>query len=342
MIIKFFVKKNIYILLAITVFIFVGFQIYKHFLRIPQYDTVEVLRTTVAKNKTASGEIRSEEEVELTFPVSGKMVNLAIKKNDLVKKWEYIGSLDKQQLQMQIEKNLRDYSKTRWDFDEDNEVTYEDKIITNTIRRVLDKNQFDLDKSVLDVEIADFAKKNANLYSPISGVVTKVHTHEGMSAVGGVTPIVTIANPQKMFFIAKIGEADIAGITIGQKAVVILDAFEDKKFKGEVIEIDYAATISPNVGVKTYEVKIALEDLEQIKLDMSGDIEITTVFHSDVLAITKIEIQEKGDNKIVEVLDGKQIIQKEITIGIRGDGGMIEILSGLNEGDRVVISEANN
>lgn len=339
MINKFFIKKNIYILLAFIAFIFIGFQIYRHFFKTPEYNKFEVQKTIISKNKTASGEIRSEEEVELTFPVSGKLVNLAVKKNDLIQKWDYVGSLDKQQLQMQVEKNLRDYSKTRWGFDEANKETYKDQIVTDTIARVLDKHQFDLDKAVLDVEISTFSKKNANLYSPINGVVTKVHTHEGMSVIGGATQIVTIANPQKMFFIGKIGEADIAGISIGQKAVIVLDAFEDKKIKGEVIEIDYAATVSPNEGVKTYEVKVVLENFEQVKLGMSGDIEMTTVFHPDVLAIPNIVIQKKDDKKIVEVLNGKQIIQKEVVTGIKGDEGMIEVLFGLNEGDIVILSK---
>lgn len=336
---KIFTKNKIYIALAAIFFVFVAFQIYQHFFKTPEYSTVEVQKITVSRNKTASGEIRSEDEVELTFPVSGKLINLAVKKNDPIKKWGYIGSLDKRQLQMQVEKSLRDYSKTRWDFDEAHEVTYKDTIITDTIRRVLDKNQFDLDKSVLDVEITDFAKNNADLYSPISGVVTNVNTHEGMNVIGGVTQIVTIANPQKMFFIAKIGEADIAGISIGQDATITLDAFEDRQFKGKVVEIDYAATISPNSGIKTYEVKVALNDLDQVKLDMSGDIEMTTVSRPDVLAIPSVAIKEKDNKKTVEILDGKQVIQKEVITGVRGDGGMIEILSGLNQGDRVIISK---
>lgn len=336
---KIFAKNNIYIALAAISLVFVVFQICQHFFKTPEYNTIEVQRTTVVRNKTASGEIRSEEEVDLTFPVSGKLVNLAVKKNDPVKKWGYIGSLDKRQLQMQVEKSLRDYSKTRWDFDEAHDVTYKDQIITDTIRRVLDKNQFDLDKSVLDVEITDFAKNNADLYSPISGVVTKVYTHEGMSVVGGVTQIVTIANPEKMFFIAKIGEADIAGISVGQEATITLDAFEDKKFKGKVVEIDSAATITPNAGIKTYEVKVALDDLGQVKLDMSGDIELITMSRSDVLAIPTIAIKEKNNKKIVETLEGKQVVQKEVATGVRGDGGMIEILSGLNQGDKVIISK---
>lgn len=336
MINRLLVRRNIFILLAIFTILFIGFQAYSRFSRTPQYQTAEVKRTTVSQKVTASGEIKSEDEVELKFPVSGKLAYLAIKKNDKVKKWAYVGSLDKEELQKKITKALRDYSKERNDFGEDSQVTYKDKVITDTIRRIVEKNQWDLDKAVLDVEIADIAKKNADLYSPIAGVVTKVHTHEGTNVIN-TTPIVTIADPEKMAFIAKVNEVDIANITISQEVIVTLDAFEAKEFKGQVTEIDYAATTSTNGGGKTYQVKIALEDYGKMKLDMSGDVEILTTSHADALAIPRITVQEKDGKKYVQVLEGKNVKQIEIATGIRGAGGIIEVLSGLNEGEKVII-----
>ncbi len=336
MIKNFFTRRNLFVALAVIVILFVGYRTYSTYSKEPAYETVGVKKTTIVQNVTASGEIKSEEEVELKFPVSGKLTYLAVKKNDRVKKWDYIGSLDKDELQKKITKALRDYSKERNDFDEDSQVTYKDKIITDTIKRILDKNQWNLDKAVLDVEIADITKKNADLYSPIAGVVTKVHTHEGTSVIN-TTAIVTIADPDKMVFIAKIGEADIAEIESGQEAMVTLDAFEGKKFTGKVTEIDYAATTSTNGGSRSYGVKIALDDIAKLKLDMSGDVEILAASHPDALSLPKVTIQEKDGKKYVEILDGKELKQKEVTTGIRGSGGVIEILSGLSEGEKVIV-----
>lgn len=333
-------RRNLFITLAIIAILFGGFQVYSRFSRTPQYETMAVKKTTITQKVTASGEIKSEDEVELKFPVSGKLTYLAVKKNDRVKKWGYIGSLDKEELQKKITKALRDYSKERNDFDEDSQVTYKDKIITDTIKRILEKNQWDLDKAVLDVELADITKKNTDLYSPIAGVVTKVHTHEGTSVIN-TTPIVTIADPDKMVFIAKIGEADIANVAIGQEAIVTLDAFEGKEFKGKIAEIDYAATTSTNGGGKTYQVKIALDNLNKVKLDMSGDVEIVAVSHQDALVIPRVAVQEKNDQKYVEVQQEKNLVQKEVTTGIKGSGGVLEVLSGITEGEKVVIPKPN-
>lgn len=331
-----FTRRNLFIILAFLAILFIGFRAYSSYSRTPTQETVEVRKTTITRNVTASGEIKSEEEVELKFPVGGKLTYLAVKKNDRVKKWGYIGSLDKEELQKKITKSLRDYSKERNDFDQDSQVTYKDQVITDTIKGILEKNQWDLDKAVLDVEIADITKKNGDLYSPIAGVVTKVHIHEGTSVIN-TTPIVTIADPDKMVFIAKIGEADIANVAVGQEAIVILDSFEGREFKGKVTEIDYAATSSTNGGGKSYQVKIVLDDLNKVKLDMSGDVEIVTVSHQDALVIPRVAVQEKNGKKYVEVLEGKEIKQKEVMTGIKGVGGVIEIISGLTEGEKVII-----
>lgn len=327
--------KNIFILLTILAVLFIGVKVYSSYAKSSTYDTVQAKKTSIAQVVYASGEIKSEDEVELKFPVSGKLTNLAVKKNDQVKKWGYVASLDKKELQKTLDKSLRDYSKTRWDLEEANKVTYQNVILTDTIKRVLDKNQFDLDKAVMDVEIADFAQKNAGLYSPIDGVVTKIHTQAGTSIIAGSTPIVTIADPENIFFIAKVGESDIVGVSPDQDVLIKLDAFPDKKFSGKVVEVDYAATVTN--GNKAYYVKIALAEKNKVKLDMSGDVEITLVSHEGALVIPKSAIEEKDGKKFVSVLENKQVKQKEISIGIKGRGGMIEILSGVNEGDNLIL-----
>lgn len=325
------------IVFIIIILLAAGFIGYSWFSKKPQLETVTVKKEIITQVVSASGEIKPDDEVELKFPVSGKLVYLAVKKNQKVKKWQYLASLDKKELKKTMDKALYDYSKERWDFEQDKQVTYKDQVVTDTVKRILEKNQFDLDKTVIDVELSDFAAKNADLYSPIEGVVTKVHTQEGTSIIAGTTPIVTIADPEKIFFIAKVGESDIADVASGQQATIELDAFTNKKFSGKIVEVDYAATKTN--GNKAYFVKISLDHNEKIKLDMSGEAEITTVSQPDVLVIPKSVVFEKNSKKYVQILENRQVKTKEITIGSKGRGGMIEIVSGLAEGDKIILPQ---
>lgn len=342
---KLLTKRNIFVAIAAIAILFVVFRNLSAYSQQPKYQTAEVKKTSIAQEVIASGQIESEDEVELKFPLSGKLTYLAVGKNDKVAKGGYIGSLDQQDLQKRIEKSLYDYSKERNDFDEDQRVTYKgtqnpNEALTDTVKRILEKNQWDLNKAVLDVELADIARKNANLYSPIAGIVTKVQTHEGTSVLAATTPIVTIADPEKLVFVAKVGEADVAEMSEGQEAMLTLDAFEGKKFKGKVKEVDFAATISATGG-KTYQVKITLDEIDKVKLYMSGDVKITTISHANALVLPKTVIQGQNGKKYVEVAEGKGTKKKEVTTGIKGTGGTIEVLSGLSQGEKVIIPQPN-
>ena len=88
--------------------------------------------------------------------------------------------LDTRELQKKLQKALKDYMKERWDFEQEREnygITTDNLdsyTLSNEVRRILEKNQFDLDKAVLDVELKDIALKYATLISPISGIVTHI------------------------------------------------------------------------------------------------------------------------------------------------------------------------
>lgn len=134
---KFITRRNIFLLLAVLIISLIGFRIYSARTKAPSYETVAAEKTAITQSVAASGEVKSDNEVDLKFPVSGKVAYLAVKKNDRVKKGAYIASLDKRALQKTLEKSLRDYSKERNDFDEDSQVTYKDKVITDTFRRIV-------------------------------------------------------------------------------------------------------------------------------------------------------------------------------------------------------------
>lgn len=333
---KYLSRRNIIIAVVVTTLLLGGLGIYGSATKPPDYETLEIKKSEIVQSVSASGEIKSDDEVELKFPVSGKLADLGVNKNDTVKKGGYIGSLDVNELQKKLTKALRDYSKERNDFDEDSQVTYKDKIITDTFRRILEKNQWDLDKAVLDVELADIAKQNAILTSPIAGVVTKVYVHEGTS-VTSTSSIVIIEDPNNIAFIAEVDEEDIARVAVGQKVEISLDAFENRKITGEVVEVDYASSTTESGG-KVYLVKVAINEKENLKLDMSGDAEIIIASHQDVLVIPRSAVQEKNGKKTVKVFEDNKVREQAVKAGLTSST-YVEITDGLSEGQKIVIGE---
>lgn len=337
---KLLVRRNIIVSVVVVALSILAFRSY-YLSQRPKFETVEVKKASLTQIITASGEIKSDNEIELKFPISGKLTAVNVKVNDLVNKGQVLALLDTQALRIALQQARNDWlAKDATAKKTEDDVKDHDKDETFTQRETRIKAQVARDSAYDAVKAAQRAFQDAVLTAPFSGVVTKLHTHEGTSIIN-TTPIVTIADPDKIAFIAKIGEADITNVTVNQEAIVILDAFEGREFKGKVTEIDYAATTSTNGGGKIYQVKITLDELNKVKLDMSGDVEIVTVSHQDALVIPRIAVQEKNGKKYAEVLDGEDLKQKEITAGIKGIGGIIEVLTGLGEGEKVIIPTPN-
>lgn len=302
-----------------------------------QEKVVKIKKGTLAEKTSASGKVKSEKQVDLKFQTSGYLAWVGVKEGDTVKQYQTIASLDQRELEKRLQKALRDYSKERWDFEEDRRVTYKDKVITDTIQRILEKNGFDLDKAVLDVEIADLAKQFSYLWTPIAGIVTRVDTSVAGVNITPASAVFTIADPESMIFQANIEEGDIAHIVLGQKAKINLDAHPDETFEGEVSKVAFSSVSTSGGGTAfPVEIKLPKNDSAKFKIGMNGDMEITYKEIKDVLLVPDEAVFKENDQTYVwqKTPEGKQKIA--VKTGRQNDGE-IEVTEGVKEGEEIVI-----
>ena len=84
--------------------------------------------------------------------------------------------MDERTVQKNLEIALIDYSKQRLTFDqtlEKNQNRTPAEALNIDMKRILENNQFDLDKAIKSVELSDLAKQDSVLTTPISGIVTR-------------------------------------------------------------------------------------------------------------------------------------------------------------------------
>lgn len=108
------------------------------------------------------------EIVEVRFPFSGKVSAKSKEVGDSVKKWETIASLDKKQLQTELDKELADFERARAHFDKASEDEKQDL-------------QLSLNVSVKNVELAKMRLDQADLQSPIDGIVLENNLQIGLN-----------------------------------------------------------------------------------------------------------------------------------------------------------------
>lgn len=126
--------------------------------------------------------------------------------------------------------------------------------------------------------------------SPMSGTVTQLEIEQGeivtsgRSAFSQSPPIMTIADLSKMVVKTFINEVDMERLEEGQSADIKIDAFQTKRFKGQVYEISQSGQQQDNII--SFEVMIEVDDTSgDIRPGMSADVDIITYEEKNVLLI---------------------------------------------------------
>lgn len=295
--------------------------------------TETVKRSDFAKTVSSSGKTRAAKSVELRFQTSGRLSWVNVKEGDSVKAYQAIAGMDVREVQKNLEKALRDYSSERNDFEETTRVTYP-SAPNDTIKRILQKNQWDLDKAVLDVELKHLAVEYATLVTPIAGIVTQVDTPVAGLNITPASATFEIVDPSTMIFEANIDEVDVAGISLGQKALVSLDAIPDRMLEGTVSAIAYSAQTSTG-GATVFPVQISLPTGEAIRVGFNGDVTIMTQTSPDALVVPISALRGDGPEKFVYRKQGKKYEKVSVGTSLATDDEVI-ITSGLAQGDEVV------
>ncbi len=210
--------------------------------------------------------------------------------------------------------------------------------------------------------------RKTNIYAPISGVVSRVSVEKGERVVGtsqfAGTEIIRIANFSDIEARVDVSENDILRVSLGDTAIVEVDAYIDRKFKGIVTQIANSANMDSQISsdqITNFTVQIRLlpdsyADLSQkiqfpFRPGMSCSVDIQTFKVENTLtvpiqAVTAREIPDslkanltKAESEELQELvfvyaDGK-VLSHRVTTGIQ-DESYIQILSGLEAASEVV------
>jgi HlyD family secretion protein len=176
----------------------------------------------------------------------------------------------------------------------------------------------------------------ASLTSPINGVVSLLSVKKGERVAGNQmtagTEIMRVADMSKIEAVVDVGENDITKVHLGDTAVVEVDAYNGRKFKGVVTQIASSivasaasSTSSTTNDVTNYKVHIRLDpasykDLMDNKRPkslvfrpgMTASADIQTKTHRDVLSvpINAVTTREKTAGAAAASKDRKPVEDK--------------------------------
>jgi HlyD family secretion protein len=149
--------------------------------------------------------------------------------------------------------------------------------------------QHNLEAAGAEITRAKEALSYATIVSPIDGIVTRVNSKAGELAVTGTmnnpgTVILEVADLSRMIFTARVPEANISRVKVGQTARIRAQAYPDKVFEGTVTSVALAPTIKERENEKNFTAEIAIKpDGTQILSGLTADADIETSRHVGVL-----------------------------------------------------------
>ncbi len=240
--------------------------------------------------------------------------------------------------------------------------------------------KYGIDQSQAAVQEAGDNLARTSIFAPVDGVVSLLEVELGERVVGTAqmagTEIMRIANMNSMEVNVEVNENDINRVALDNEAVIEIDAFQGRQFKGIVTEIASSSTTASSASsaagtdqVTNFNVKVRIlpesyEDLlnhenpnpSPFRPGLSATVDIHT--RSDnglavpIQSVTTRESTGKdstdteeatprsaGPKKAKEyvfVYDGTGVVKQVEVTTGIQDDMYIRVLSGLQEGDEVV------
>ena len=277
------------ILVILIVFLVVGKKagwIGKEFAMSVAVQKVE--NKTITEFITANGKIQPKTEVKISPDVSGEVIELYVMEGDLVKAGAplcvikpdiYISAVNRSEAALnsskarqaqtqaqEIEKGLA-FKRAKQLFEsgaipdsefEAAEAAY--KVAQAEVRAA----EFAVKSAEASVSEAKEQLTKTRIYAPIAGTVSALNVEKGERVVGtnmyAGTEMMVVADLDKMEVLAQVNENDIVKISLNDTAMVEVDAYLNRKFKGVVTEIANSAQVTGNATdqVTNFDVKVFL------------------------------------------------------------------------------------
>lgn len=283
------------------------------------YRTTTVERGDLRETISATGTLAAISTVEVGSQISGQVTEVLADFNDRVTRGQVIARIDPSTYDAQIAQGNAAVASARAGLAtaraalRNAEADYARKAELGQ-RQLVAASDVDLARAALDQARAQVQSANAQIEqqsastrtsrlnldrtvirSPVDGVVLTRTVEPGQTVAASLQAPVLFEIAEdlsQMEIVLAIDEADIGQVQAGQGVAFTVDAFPDRRFRGEVQQVRLSATNTNNVI--TYPVVVAVDNSDQILLPgMTANAEIEVSRRDDVLRVSNAALRYK-------------------------------------------------
>ena len=253
----------------------------------------------------------------------------------------------------EAERFLSDYEEAKRELDR-TKARARSMLAQSQAKRLSAKARYDLQKERKEKSEGQIAA--CLIKAPAPGLVVYASSSDVFSRRGGGSSrtiaegetvyerqkIITLPDTAAMIVEIAVHEAEVDKVRPDQRAVITLDPFPDKTFKGVVLKVAQLPDSSRgflNPDLKVYSTQVLIEGTHDfLKPGMSAKVEILVERLEDVIIVPVQVVANRGGKKVCFVLTagGKQE-EREIQTGAFDDT-FVQIVEGLEEGEKVLLN----
>ena len=354
-----------------------------------EVSTMKMERKDLSSKVVADGELQPEIEIKLSANNTTYITDIAVKEGDFVKKGDFLMSLDDRQQRAATEASRASVEATLVQLEQRKsqksrqEELYKQGLISDQEMETTNSSYASALSSYNQAKARliqdEDALQKLKLVAPQDGTITYLTGEVGDLAQGGMfnpQVLIKLSDLSRMEVLVNVNENDITDVSLNDYALVEVDAYQDRKFKGVVKEVAYAASTSSGGSqqqVTNFQVKVQmLEVADGMRPGMSAAVDIITENREQILTIPiqsltsprqapDGESKKKSSNFSVSVESGNEKRQwgnrsqesgnkgRNVVFVVKGntveqrfvETGIVgdrdyEIISGLEEGEEIV------
>jgi HlyD family secretion protein len=356
----------------------------------------KAVKADIIETVIASGKIQPEIEVKMSSEVSGEIIELPVEEGQKVEKGQllvrinpdiYYAAVNRAKASVNAAKAALQSAKAQFteadrSYKRNQELSKKNVISAaefdaierayNVARLSEESARFQLASAEATLKEAQDNLARTTIYAPQAGTISMLNAEVGERVVGTAqmagTEILRLANLEYMEVLVEVNENDIIRVQLNDTAIIEVDAYLDKEFRGVVTEIANSAKLVggstdqvTNFEVKVRMLKSSYQDLmdknpgmkSPFRPGMTASVEIITERLANVLTVPieavttrndtvtgknrrlKADEEALEDFEVVFVKDGSKAMLRTVKTGIQ-DSENIHIISGLKEGEEVI------
>ena len=296
-----------------------------------------VSRRDLVSSVTASGKIEAKTSVDISADITGRIIDIAVKEGDLVKRGQFLIQIDPAQYQAAVARAQGVVSSTEATLIQTRATRDQAQRASNRARQLTQLGEnliapeaaeqaqtaydvaeanYQATKAQLDQARASLREANDNLAktrltSPIAGRVVRLAVEEGEVAVPGTFSretglLMTIADLSVILAKVQVDETDVVRLSQSDSVEVTIDAYPDTTFWGRVTEVSHSAKLTATETASgstdravDFDVEITLKNPPgDIRPDLSCTARIITDTRDRALSIPIIALTVRDHEKV--------------------------------------------